>query len=645
MATQRKKPGAAAARNAAKKPVKKITVKPTQSKAVPGSKGSFTAQMRSRAPKEEKVVSNVDPDSFIEVTKAIRAKYGTHVFVLDVPWEERQLATTLGAEWVEKIRKHVYAGTLLPAPLQKYKSVDYSLERWLEDNINRAYAPNEAPTGPLFQPRPHQQEGIDDIESAGKAGWRAFVVADSTGVGKSLTGLLGASRVAALRGFTAQKKAKLLIIGPKAVLPHWRNTIKQSGVDNLRILVINYDQYKRLLTVPKTAADAKKTRTKNKRIASQGKSFIKWDLIISDESHKLKTIDAQRTQAFETIAGYEQPAKTAPFVIFMSATIGQEPMELGYLAPLVGQASRNPGLKLKTWGQWLADNDFHVKEGKVGWNWVKPLPNATPEQKAQVRAQQIEDVKKLSAMLFGNGAPSIRRKPEDIAGWPSIQTIPLPVDLSADDYASYNKAWTEFRKEMQMHARGKNPQGSLAIITRFRQKISLISAPQTVEQILELLDNGIQVAVSVEFMETIEHIRVMLKKHGIEVAEISGRQGLNREYERLRFQKGEVKVVLFSVTEAISLHAKETLPDGTKATPHRRATIVHDIRWSALQTTQIIGRTHRDGELAIAYFVIANRTVNVRILESMLRKMENMNALSGEDPDDEALQLAWSLLD
>jgi len=651
MATPRRKPAASSSgkRKPATPAKKKVVVRATKPKAVAGSKGSFTAQMRERdaATKPAVVKGVIDPTSFLAITHDLNVSYkGQQVHVLDVPWEERAVAIHMGAELNTRTRQFIYSGSVLPAVLHKYKSEDYSLNRWLEDQINKKYSPNQKPIPPLFLPRAHQQEGIDDVRQAAQAGWRGFIEADATGLGKSIVGLLGASEVAKVRGFTAQKKAKLLIICPKSVIPHWRNTMRQSGVDNLRVLIINYDQYKRLLTVPASADTAKKARTKNKHIASKGKSFIKWDIIIADEAHKLKTPTAQRSQAFETIAEYTQTTAKAPFVLWMSATIGQNPMELSYLAPLIGQAAKVASLTSSTWGQWLFDNGFHVKKAKVGYEWIKlPPANAPAADRQKIRDMQIEDVRRLADMIFNPKAPSIRRKPEDIAGWPEVQKIAQPVKLGRLGMENYNKAWLEFRKEMNLVASGKNPKGGLAAMTRFRQKASLTLVSATVENILELLDNGIQVAVSVEYKETIDAIRSSLRSHGIEVAEFSGRAGLNTEQERLRFQKGEVRVILFSVTEGVSFHAKEQLSDGTIATPHRRATLIHDVRWSAMQTVQIIGRTHRDGQLSIAYFMYAEETIGSIILTAMLNKLENMNILSGEEDSEESnLAEVWDLI-
>ena len=127
------------------------------------------------------------------------------------------------------------------------------------------------------------------------------------------------------------------------------------------------------------------------------------------------------------------------------------------------------------------------------------------------------------------------------------------------------------------------------------------------------------------------------------VAEFSGRNLQERENERIKFQTGEAQVILFTVLEGINLHAGEQLADGTKATTTKRACVVHDIRYSAIDMTQIIGRTTRDGELANAYLMYTEGTIEANILQVVLNRMKNIRTLSGDDP--ETLEAIQNILD
>src|SRR5690606_8802521 len=96
----------------------------------------------------------------------------------------------------------------------------------------------------------------------------------------------------------------------------------------------------------------------------------------------------------------------------------------------------------------------------------------------------------------------------------------------------------------------------------------------------------------------------------------------------VRFQRGEVPVCLFTVTEGISLHAGEVAIDGSD---QPRALVIHDPRWSAIATAQIEGRTHRDGQAAVAWHTFAEDTVEGDVVDALLARLEDMAGLLGDD--------------
>lgn len=623
------------ARKTTTAPKKKATTAPVRPKAAPPS---FDSQMQSAAGRAPKIPSKkpaIDPDSFLSLVKSLKAAFGgKHVTILEVPWDERDIARSLGGEWIEKLNGYVYIGDLLPQRLENYASTDYSYYRWIEDQINGRIKPVKKPVDGFYTLKPHQLDGVEAIKNTAAAGWRGFLEADATGVGKSLVGLVGASEVAKLKGFTATNKAKLLIICPNGAIAHWKNTIRHAQVDNLRVMVVNYESYKKLLTVPKVAKTAKRQKTANKHIAAQGKPFFTWNLIISDESQKIKNVTSQRTKAFERIAQYALEAKIAPYVIWMSATAGQTPLELGYLCPIIGQAARTK-ITMDTWPEWLSKNNFNVSKKGQTWQWVKP----TGPNDVIARERQKQDVERLAAILFHPKAPSIRRKPEDIEGWPPVNRIAMPIQLTPIHKDKYDQLWTEFRKEMKLSGGSKNPKSILAIQLRFAQKASILRVSQTVDTVVDLIEEGQQVAISVRFLETLDAIRAGLKAQGVECSEFSGRTYIDKEKERIDFQKGVTKVMLFTVEEAVSFHAKESLPDGSKASAAPRSLLVHDMRYSAIAMTQIIGRTHRDGQKSNAYFLYSEDTVEETMLNIMLNKLGNMTLLSGDSEEDGIVEM------
>lgn len=549
-------------------------------------------------------------------------------YFLDIPYEQRGIRLT-GVSWDTALRKNLYKGDSLPEELEPYHSRDFSWLRWQEDTYNKAILP-VTPVPYTMTPRPHQKEAAIAIAKAAKAGWRGFVEGDGTGIGKTISsafGIYGAMRTSGV------KKANVLVVCPKGAIDHWANTFKALKIPNIRLCIINYEQSKNLLNVPKSATTAKKQKTVNRHTATKGTPIIKWDYIISDESQKLKNWEtAQQAKAFGNIARYSA-ATDWPFVIWASATIGQTPLELRYLAPILYQVTKTP--HSTPWKTWLLKHGFHIIEAKKSGNlsWVAPNSKSTPAEIAQIASERKADLAKLNKMLFSSVSPSIRRTPVDIAGWPEIQRIAKGFSLTPMEYLEYQREWLRFRAEYRLAVRGKNPAGALAQQLRFRQKSSLIRTPHTVEEIVDLLDNNLQVAVFCEFMESIDKMKEALEKKNIPCAVYTGANSGTRESERIKFQKGKAKVIFFSVDSAISLHAGEQLPDGSFASKAGRATILHDVTYSGIKCSQVEGRTHRDGQFAPVYYLYALNTAEEKIANTMIGRVRNILSIM----DDESL--------
>jgi len=533
-----------------------------------------------RTPTKRRTTKKAAPPKPVEPPPTIPA--GHRLYILDVPFSDRGVASANGARWHSGLRATIYIGPTLPHGLTPYASHPYSWERWQEDNLNTETGPVPEAEHTLI-PREHQIEAAKTVLAAAKAGARGFLLADDVGLGKTLSALTSVIELSHIREIK-----NVLIVSPLSVVPHWRRSIADIGITehDISACVINYDRLKKLLDVPESARTAKRTRTKNRRIAKDGSSIIDWDMIILDESHKLKN-SSQRSSIVSRIAKYGSPKDDAPFILYMSATAGQNPLEMRYLAPLLAQITKSSGSALKDFGPWLAAQGFHVthEERYDQWLWTED-----PEGRD-------EDVEKIRNLLFARRTPvALRRIPQDIAGWPEVLRILQPVQLSPEQGRMYEQAWTAFRREMHLIARGGDPRGGMVARLRFRQKASMIRTDGTIEHVIDLLDNGHQVAVSFQFLESLDTVKEGLEKAGVPVAVMDGRDPSNRERNRLIFQTGKAKVCLFSPVEGFSLHAGEVLVGGLVGSDTPRSLVIHDPRYSGIETIQLEGRCVLSGQ-------------------------------------------------
>jgi len=522
--------------------------------------------------------------------------------VLDVPFAMRAVATAAGARWDAEKSVMLWRGDVLPEALRPFSPATYSWEAHVQREMrgdappSLARAERSSPAAPAITLRPHQSEAVSAILAASAAGRPGYLLADDVGLGKTITAWEAILRMPRAR--------TVLVVCPLAVVAHWRRTIEAMGDGGKDVVVLNYDRLGKLFEVSPEAR--KKIRSK-KGLARAG-TAPELDVIVWDESHRCKNPTAARSKLAAKLTA------SASFCLWLSATAGQNPLELSYLAPLLASVTGSRARDLSDFEAWCQGQGLGLSRGTFGrWEW-RGAPS---------------DCEKVRALLFetrGDApAAGIRRRPEDIAGWPEINRILTPIELSGEARELYAQAWTAFRREMDLAPRGRDPKSALAATLRLRQKSSLVRVPGTLDLVQDLLENGHQVAISVAFAETLRALREGLETAKVSCAEIHGGLGAGaREEERLRFQRGEAKVVLFTVEEGISLHQGEHADAP-------RSEVIHDLRWSAIQMAQIEGRCHRDGRYAPVYWTFADDTIEDRIVRVVAGRIQSMKEMIGDD--------------
>jgi SNF2-related domain len=537
---------------------------------------------------------------------------GQRLYLLEVPWDLRQTATWAGAAWSDPVRAWTWIGERLPKRLAPFDSPPWSWTRWREDELNGSPRPTPPPPRHQFRLRRHQRDAVEVIASAMRRGRRGVLLADDVGLGKTASGA---------EAILASDGEVVLICCPLSVIPHWRWTLTAVGTGGKRIVIINWDRLKALLEPPPKALKAKRRRTKNEHTAAEGIPRIRPDMVLADESHNCSNVDSQRTRAFARLNA------SARFTLYLSATAGQEPLELNYLAGLLAEVTGAPiPTDKKGFISWCQENGFKV--GSAGYGKVVWEPNDA-------------DIERMRHLLFDpvrDGIPlGLRRLPTDVAGWPEVQRSPLPVELDPAAKLLYASAWTEFRRRMGLatrqqrgNRRAEAAETARVAKLRFRQKCSLLRVPGTVQLAVDLLATGRQAFVSVEFLETVAALRDGLARRGVACSVIDGSvTGTTREAARLVFQHGDTKVMVSTITEGISLHANEQF-GGQVLGDAPRTTVIHDVRYTGRAIGQVEGRCNRDGQAAPVLYLYGEGTVEEDVIRIAVQRLRRMKSMHGD---------------
>jgi hypothetical protein len=520
---------------------------------------------------------------------------GERVWVLAVPFR----APAPGAVWRPDLQAHVWVGADLPPELAPYDPPPYTFERFLEDELNDK--PRPLPMARPMTPRDQQWDGADVVAAHAAAGGRVFLLGDDPGVGKTGTAILAARLIAEQRDVRS-----VLVVAdrPAAItIPHWARSIAGFGDGGLRWCVTTWD-----------------------RLAKVSK--LSFDVVIADEAHMVRHTTTQRWKHWKAVSGAGR-VKDAPFVLACTATPAHTPLELPYLAPEFAVRHSEGVREWADLPKKLTAHGFHVERGRYGWQWTED----TDERRA--------DLARLQGWLADADPPATLHRP---APWGPVSVTGTPVALTPAERAAYDSEWSEFRAEMQLARRSRQSAKGRAALLRFRQKAGLIRVQATVDWVKAQVEAERQVAVSVEFVETAaDPIREALLDAGIAVAGIYGRDRFDVEAERLRFQRGEAPVCVFTVTASISLHAGELLPDGAHASETPRVGLFHQPRFSGIQTRQVTGRTHRDGRTSPWRIAFAEDTVEEQVARVMVERLAVSASAAGADTS--SLQEIAELLD
>lgn len=551
-------------------------------------------------------------------TRLSKAGYA-HPIIYQFPWEDRALAKVAKAEYFPGIG---YVAHEENDMFSDYLSPSYSWEQFVAHTAsNDTTTPHPEPSRP-YDLRPDQHDDVATILAAKDAGSPEFLIANATGTGKTVT---------ALSAVDAMQPKSVLIVCPAAVIPVWRRHIMEMGDKSRNYVVINYESLKKLVSPPDAAVNAKKTATQNKHIALSGTPYATFDVVIIDEAHKTKNPTAQQSRICAMFA------HSAKFTMRLTATPGKNPSQLHHLYRLL---SFNTGDRVVV----QDDKDF---SRYIDWCRTHGVTGIVPAPFGNgiTFEGDMESVRQMEKLLYGKTdsgvVTAIKKMPPD---WDTTHRQAYPIEINSQEKKDYQLLVEDVKKIMLQSStqRRMDMSKGIAAMMKMRQKSGLLKAPHIAEYAKYCVEDlGEQVVISTIFHNTAEVIAERLSKMGIDYVVITGKDGANeKEEKRLAFQRGDVPVVITSITTGISLHANEESIGGN-STPRRL--VVADIHFSPIEHTQLEGRINRNGESGIVVLPTLSDTVDEKVVATLLNGVATQSVLQSHGDEDDIAFLAHAL--
>jgi hypothetical protein len=344
---------------------------------------------------------------------------------------------------------------------------------------------------------------------------------------------------------------------------------------------------------------------------------VEWDVIIVDEAHGFRAVDTRRSKSLRSVTRAKlSNAAKAPFVLSMTATPAHDPTELTYLAPLLAQHHReNNSLWIgDKFPEALARHGFHIGKGRYGWAWTEK-----PDERAA-------DVNMFRSWLESGTPKTLYRA----APWGDAPLEVVTTDLDPIRRAQYESDWADFQSEIEAARNAGRGDKGRAAVMRWRQKALVLRVPEISDWTLAQLELGNQVVLYTDFVGLGAEPLTEVLEAKVQVAKLFG-TGIDHAYEKSRFDSGDAPVAVTTMSASINLQSGAIGPDGRKATMAPRVGVMTAPIYSGLKGRQVIGRTHRDGQVSPWLVMAASDSVEEQVARTMIGRFAASDGLAGAD--------------
>ncbi|MCK9281501.1 MAG: DEAD/DEAH box helicase family protein [Melioribacteraceae bacterium] len=436
----------------------------------------------------------------------------------------------------------------------------------------------------------HTKILISDMIESGNA-----LDASDTGAGKTYTAL------AIARYFNLPA----MILVPKTAIPKWKKVAKIFGV---KVFVSNYEQFKNGNTPfcqPFTIQKIKKKKNPDgltyDEIPYEEVNF-KWEfekerIIIFDEAHRCKNRNTQNSRLLTSVLS------ATKHVLCLSATIADNPLQMYALGIALGLFKDERGFYSWCYKRGVSRSFFGLEFSGTKKDLAKVHNDIFPHHGHRITTSEVEGF------------------PENL-----IISDAYEMGNSKQIQSVYDHMYYELEK---LHSRKKEDkkegQGQhLVERLRARQEIELLKIPAFVEMAEDAVEEGMSVAIFLNFEESVKALSERLKIDCIITGKVSA---ADREKNRMSFQKGKERIIILNTQaggESIDLH--------DEFGNYPRLSLISPT-YSAQTLKQVLGRLPRTGAKSkvIQKIVFAAGTVEEEVADRVTEKIKNISVINDGD--------------
>lgn len=402
---------------------------------------------------------------------------------------------------------------------------------------------------------------------------------------------------------------KILVICPASLKLNWKKEISYydnpdsisivdgSGFKAKKWTIINYDILKNYHYAPQKGV-------KIEDLAPSAIDFHKFDLVIADEAHYLKSATSSRSKIFNDFS-----SRIPNRWLLTGTPITNRPIDFYNL--------------------------LHICDSPLASNWVhyakrycnaKQFSRKTTSEKSKKKYWVTSGASNLDELREYTSDIMLRRTKKESINLP--QKTVKPIYLSKDSCLNYNAYLQEYLDWVDNTDHEENkPKLSdhLTKLIKVRQVLSFDKMQHTIDLVEDFIDNDQKVVIFSCFTQTINEIH---EHFGSKSVLIDG--SVSKERRQLavdRFQSDDkVKVFCGNI---IAAGVGLTLTEGT-------VVIFNDLDWVPANHAQAEDRIHRIGQTNDVHiiYLLFDDTLDTLMFDSLQAKIKVINKVMG-DSDDE----------